>query len=189
MHLHYFLRNIQLNVPGPRWAEVFIESHPKTTEGFKRSGLQFLTKVISEVANAEQFVKSNSAKYREAVATKNTEVMTNLADGLRNCFPTLLDFTHSSNRGNKNFGGQVIEMDDAFKKKLLDLLNKFQRVYRDIAILLAKNYIEEHAAKSTLKKIFRHTLTAHQNNSYLEKELYLYCSDIHLHVQDELYSS
>jgi hypothetical protein len=47
-------KNIQLQVIGPKWAEVFIGSHSKTTEGFKRNGLQFLNKVISEVATAEQ---------------------------------------------------------------------------------------------------------------------------------------
>ena len=181
-------KNVQLPVVGPKWATVFVESHSKTTEGFKKSGLQFLNKVVNEALIAEQYVKANSAKYREAIASKNTEVINNLAEGIRKCFPTLLDYTHAANRGNNQFGGAIVPMDNAFKVKLTDTLVKFQRIYRDAAILLAKNYIAEHASKSTLKKIFRHTLSNYNAANYLESELFAYCKDIHVHVQETFYS-
>jgi len=181
-------KGIKLDVIGTKWAEVFIESHSKTTKKFKEKGLSFLSKVTSELLTAEQYVKSNGPKFREAIATKNNEVLTNLAEGLRKCLPTLLDYNHAANRGNRQFDGEIVEMDDAFKKKLIDSLNKFQRIYRDITILLAHTYINEHASKSTLKKVFRHTLKNYHSNNYLEKELYAYCKDVHITVQEVLYS-
>ena len=181
-------KNVQLQVPGPKWAEVFLNSHSNTTESFKRNGINDLKVFVNEITAAEQFVKANGDKFRAAVEANDTETTSSLADGLRNCLPKLRAFNQASNSGNRQYNGTVVAMDDAFKKKVMPLLIQFQRVYRDAAILCAKHYIDQHASKSTIKKIFRHTLKNYQSNNYLETELYAYCRDIHINIGDAFYS-
>ena len=177
-------KKVSMRIPGPNWSKVFVGSMKHTTKTFKTKGMSILSTYIKELSNAEQFVKSNGDKFRAAVASGNTEVMNNLADGLRNCFPELIAANRATQKNINQFGGDIIEADDAFKAKLISILEPFQNIYRNAGALCAKHYIEEHESKSTLKKVFKHTLKGYHENNYLEKELYAYCKDIHYHIQD-----
>lgn len=181
-------KNVTLaTIPGPNWPDQMLSEYSNTTEPFKKNGINLIKKFVQELHSADQFVKANAGKYRQAVADKNIEVCTNLANGLRNCLPSLRASNQASNSGNRQFSGTLVPFDDRFKAQLKPVLVDFQKLYDECATALAKSAVDNHFAKSTVKKIFRHTQKAHFENSYLEMELYLYCKDVWITIGEGFY--
>lgn len=177
-------KRVSIMVPGPNWAKVYVNNLERTTDTFKTKGIALLKKWLQEIANAEQFVKANGGAFRQAVATNNVEVLSNLSEGLKKCLPELIAANRASYNRINQFNGEIVVADEAFKKQLLEVLESFQKIYREVAVLLSNKYIEEHESKSTLKKTFRHTLLDYNKNYYLEKELYVFCKDLHAQIDD-----
>lgn len=165
-------------IPGPNWADMMLSEYSNTTEPFKKNGIAALKSCLQELHAADQFVKANGDKYRQAVANKDNEVCTELANGLRDCFAKLVARNRAWNAGNREFSGSLTPLDDRLKAQLKPILNDFQKLFDSVATNLAKKSVDEHFSKSTLKKVFRHTEKAHFANNYLETELYLYCKDV-----------
>lgn len=172
-------KNITLAaIPGPNWVNMMLSDYSNTTEPFKKNAVNMLKACLNELRAGEQFVKLNGDKYRQAVADKNSEDCIKLANDLRDCFPKLVARNRAWNAGNREFGGSLTPLDDHFKAQLKPILTDFQKLFDSITTNLAKKSVDEHFAKSTLKKVFRHTEKAHFANNYLETELYLYCKDV-----------
>lgn len=173
-----YKNTVLASIPGPNWPEQMLSNYENTTEPFKAKGVSLLKKYLQELHNGYQFVQANGDKYRQAVADKNNEVCSNLANGLRNCFPSLIARNRAYNSGNREFSGTLTPLDDKLKAQLKPILVDFQKLIDVVATDLAKRSVDEHFAKSTLKKVFRHTEKAHFANNYLETEMYLYCKDL-----------
>ena len=172
-------KNVTLaSIPGPNWPDQMLSEYANTTEPFKKNGVNALKKYLQELHAGHQFVKANGDKYRQAVADKNNEVCSNLANGLRNCFPSLIARNRAYNAGNREFSGAITPIDDRLKTQIKPILVEFQKLMDEVTMDLAKKSVDNHFAKSTIKKVFKHTEKAHFTNSYLETEMYLFCKDM-----------
>ena len=169
---------------GSDWVNVYISKWDKTTEPFVKSGKSFVSKCVSDIEEGKRYCEANRKKFIEAYNNKNTEVMNNIADGMRNIFFTSIAASRQANAGGRQFAGPITDMPDSLKNSLKPELTKFAKIYRETGIALAKKKIIDVQSKSTLKKIFNVKNYAAKYNveTYLDYELFLYCQDLHIEM-------
>lgn len=169
---------------GSDWVNVYISLWDKTTEPFIKSGKSFVSKCVSDIEEGKRYCDANRKKFIEAYNNKNTEVMNNIADGMRNIFTTSIAASRQSNAGGKQFTGPITDMPDSLKNSLKPELTKFAKIYRETGLELAKKNIIDVRSKSTLKKIFnvKNYTKKYGIETYLDYELFLYCQDLHIEM-------
>ena len=169
---------------GSDWVNVYISMWDKTTEPFVKSGKNFVSKCVSDIEEGKRYCEANRKKFIEAYNNKNTEVMNNIADGMRNIFTTSIAASRQANAGGRQFAGPITDMPDSLKNSLKPELTKFAKIYRETGLELAKKKIIDVRSKSTLKKIFNVKNYAAKYNieTYLDYELFLYCQDLHIEM-------
>lgn len=175
---------------GSEWVSVYISTWDKTTEPFVKSGKSFISKCISDIEEGKRYCEANRKKFIDAYNNKNTEVMNNIADGMRNIFTTAIAASRQANAGGKQFTGPITDMPDSLKNSLKPELTKFAKIYRETGLALAKKNIIDVRSKSTLKKIFnvKNYTKKYGVETYLDYELFLYCQDLHLQMDSAHFS-
>lgn len=169
---------------GSDWVNVYISMWDKTTEPFVKSGKSFVSKCVSDIEEGKRYCEANRKKFIEAYNNKNTEVMNNIADGMRNIFTTSIAASRQANAGGRQFAGPITDMPDSLKNSLKPELTKFAKIYRETGLALAKKKIIDVRSKSTLKKIFNinNYTKKYGIETYLDYELFLYCQDLHIEM-------
>lgn len=184
-----YYKNKGMQVIGPDWVNVYLNSWGRTTEPFVKSGKKFVTDCVNAIAEGEKFVNANNKKFIDAYNSKNDEVCNNIVQGMRKIFSTSRAACQQENRGGKVFSGPITEMPESLKNSLKPELTKYAKIYRDTGINLEKKKIIDVRSKSAIKRLFNYKKYVKQYNieTYLPYELYLYCKDLHIIIDSAHY--
>lgn len=166
--------------PSAKYADELIKEFDKVSVGFVKHGEKYMNMALSELKQMLNYVKQNNDKYMQAFEDDNKEVGRNIIDGFRKTTTKIREVNQQYNRGDYIFKGERVETPENLRKKMYGFFKEFAEIYKECVINQSKQYVDDYAKKSAVKRVFTKKKLTYNYLSkvYLWHEAVLYCEDV-----------